>query len=233
MDAAHHVSLNRRLFQKLCLTVPAPIALGVFGGRSGFDAAAAMLQSDSDATPDTRREAILPPSPSCDDDDAAVTDEQTAGPFFTPDSPERTSLLEPGIPGTPMVLAGLVLSTRCEPVANALLDFWHADGEGVYDNEGYSLRGHQFTDDTGMFYLESVVPGLYPGRTRHFHVNVQAADGPVLTTQLYFPNEPGNEDDGIYSADLMVEPDGDAADQDPKDYEEGTVAFFNFVLDLG
>lgn len=232
MDAVHHVSLNRRLFQKLCLTVPAPVALAVFGGRSGFDAAAAMLQGEADATPDTRREAILVPSPSCDDGDEGTL-EQTEGPYFTPESPERTSLLEPGLSGTPMVLAGLVLSTRCEPVANALVDFWHADGEGVYDNEGYLGRGHQFTDEAGMFFLESVVPGLYPGRTRHFHVKVQAADGPVLTTQLYFPNEPGNEDDGIYSPDLVVEPDGEAAEQDPKDYAEGTVAFFNFVLDLG
>jgi len=231
MDAAHHVSLNRRLFQKLCLTVPAPVALAVFGGRSGFDAAAAMLQGADDAELEERREAILVPSPACDDGDA--TDEQTEGPYFTPDSPERVSLLEPGIPGTPMVLAGLVLSTRCEPVPNALVDFWHADGDGVYDNEGYKLRGHQFTDEMGMYYLESVVPGLYPGRTRHFHVKVQAPDQPVLTTQLYFPNEPGNEDDGIYSPDLVVEPDGDAAEQDPKDYEDETVAFFNFVLDLG
>lgn len=84
-----------------------------------------------------------------------------------------------------------------------------------------------------MFYLESVVPGLYPGRTRHFHVKVQAPNQPVLTTQLYFPNEPGNDGDGIFSPDLVLEADGEAADQNPADYAEGTVAFFNFVLDVG
>ncbi len=228
MDAAQHRLLDRRLFQKLCLTVPVPLALGVFGGRAGLDAA--LAQSD-DATPDPREEILLP-SPSCEDDDDA-TGEQTEGPYFTPDSPERTSLLESDIPGTPMILAGLVLSTRCEPVPNALVDFWHADGDGVYDNEGYRCRGHQFTDEAGMYYLESVVPGLYPGRTRHFHVKVQAPDQPVLTTQLYFPNEPGNEQDGIFASELLVEPDGEAAEQNPADYAEGTVAFFNFVLDLG
>ena len=81
----------------------------------------------------------LAPTPACPDDDEA-TPAQTEGPFYTPDTPQRTSLREPGIPGTPMVLTGYVLGTNCQPVAGALLDFWHADDAGVYDNDGYRLR---------------------------------------------------------------------------------------------
>jgi protocatechuate 3,4-dioxygenase beta subunit len=169
-------------------------------------------------------EATLPPTPACGDDDDDPTPEQTEGPFFTPNSPERTSLLEEGLAGTRIVLTGTVLATNCQPIAGALVDFWHADDAGVYDNEGYRLRGHQFADDQGRYTLETIVPGLYPGRTRHFHVKVQAPNQPVLTTQLYFPGEPQNESDGIFSPELLMA---------MHEAAEGQQATFNFVLDVG
>jgi len=48
------------------------------------------------------------------------------------------------------------------------------------------------------------VPGLYPGRTRHIHVKVQAPGRPILTTQLYFPNEPRDNTDSIFDARLLM-----------------------------
>ena len=152
----------------------------------------------------TRGRCSNPASATCDDGDEPTL-EQTEGPFFTPDSPERASFLEPGIEGTKLVLAGSVLATDCSPVAGALLDFWHADSQGEYDNEGYRLRGHQFADRRGRYRLETIVPGLYTGRTRHIHVKVQAPDQPVLTTQLYFPGEPGNDSDSIFDPTLLIE----------------------------
>ena len=86
------------------------------------------------------------------------------------------------MPGTRIVVEGSVLTTDCRPMPQALVDFWQADDRGQYDNAGYRLRGHQFTDDTGHYRLETIVPGLYPGRTRHIHVKVQAPNQPVLTT---------------------------------------------------
>jgi protocatechuate 3,4-dioxygenase beta subunit len=168
----------------------------------------------------TQAAQILPPTPACGDDDD-VTPPQTEGPFFTPSSPERASLLEPGMAGTTMILTGYVLSTDCAPIPNALLDFWHADDAGVYDNVGYKLRGHQFTDEQGLYTLETIVPGLYPGRTRHFHVKVQAPNQPILTTQLYFPGEPDNQTDSIFSQDLLM---------DVQEAADGKTATFNFVL---
>jgi len=115
------------------------------------------------------------------------TPSQTPGPFYTPDSPRRSSLVEPGSRAERLVVAGLVLSPRCAPVANALLDFWHCDEAGDYDNRGFRYRGHFYTDAEGRYRLETIVPGEYPGRTRHIHVKVQAPGGRILTTQLYFP----------------------------------------------
>ena len=113
-------------------------------------------------------------------------------------------MLETGVDGTRIVVAGAVLSTSCRPIPGALLDFWQADGRGEYDNAGFRLRGHQFTDDQGRYRLETVVPGLYPGRTRHIHVRVQAPNQPILTTQLYFPDEPGNRGDFIFRPELAM-----------------------------
>jgi protocatechuate 3,4-dioxygenase beta subunit len=142
------------------------------------------------------------PTPACGED--GVTPAQTPGPYFKPKSPLRASLVEPGMPGTKIVVEGTVLTTDCKPVPRALVDFWQADARGDYDNDGYRLRGHQFTDDAGRYRLESIVPGIYPGRTRHFHVNVQAPGRRVLTTQLYFPDEPLNQRDGIFDRDLVM-----------------------------
>jgi protocatechuate 3,4-dioxygenase beta subunit len=165
----------------------------------------------------------LAPTPACGDDDEP-TEAQTEGPYFTPNSPERTSLREPGMAGTPLVVSGTVLTTGCQPVANALLDFWHADDAGAYDNVGYRLRGHQYTDEAGRYHLETIVPALYTGRTRHIHVKVQPPNQPVLTTQLYFPGEPANASDGIYDPDLEMAMSGSA---------DGRAGTFDFVVVAG
>ncbi|MGH7333159.1 MAG: intradiol ring-cleavage dioxygenase [Candidatus Rokuibacteriota bacterium] len=194
---------SRRHFLKISVGMPAALALGA--------APDAIAQSQP-----------LRPTPACPED-AGPTPRQTAGPFFKPNSPRRVSLLEPGITGTKIVVTGAVLSTDCRPVARALVDFWHADDRGDYDNAGYKLRGHLFTDDHGRYRVETIVPGLYPGRTRHFHVKVQAPNRPVLTTQLYFPGESANQRDFIFSPDLLVK---------IQDGADTKVASFDFVLDL-
>jgi protocatechuate 3,4-dioxygenase beta subunit len=125
--------------------------------------------------------------------------------------------------GATMVLTGHVLSRRCQPVVGALLDFWQADEQGSYDNDGYRCRGHQFTDEQGRYRLETIMPGLYSGRTRHVHVKVQAPNRPVLTTQLYFPGEPRNARDGIFNPALLVA---------MQDAAAGQIAGFDFVLDI-
>ncbi|OEV05140.1 dioxygenase [Streptomyces oceani] len=164
----------------------------------------------------------LTPTPSCDDGDDP-TPPQTEGPYFTPGSPERDSLLEPGSPGTRLTVSGYVFGLTCEPLAEVLLDFWQADPRGAYDNVGYGYRGHQYTDGGGAFRLTTHVPGLYPGRTRHIHVKVQAPGQPVLTTQLYFPGEPRNGTDAIFDPALLM---------DVRDADGGQEGSFDFVLEV-
>ena len=148
-------------------------------------------------------EAPLSATPACHDGDEATL-QQTEGPYFKPSSPERIELYEEGMAGQPIELVGLVLTRACKPLAGALLDFWQADAKGQYDNSGFHLRGHQFTDAEGRYRLRSIVPGIYPGRTRHIHVKVQPAGGRVLATQLYFPGESKNRSDGLFRKELLV-----------------------------
>ncbi len=162
----------------------------------------------------------LAATPDCGD---GPTPRQTAGPFFKPESPLRTSLVEAGASRDAMMLSGRVLSTSCKPVTGALIDFWHCDAQGNYDNRGYRFRGYQFADDDGRFSLQTAVPGLYPGRTRHFHVIVQAPNRRPLTTQLYFPGERLNERDFLFSPALVMNVSGDSAPMR---------AQFDFVLNL-
>ncbi|MEN9935623.1 MAG: dioxygenase [Chloroflexota bacterium] len=236
---------TRRAFLRACLLGPAGYVLAacgqqVSGGANPASTAApttapsaatdvpvaapTAAPTAAEALPATAApaEASLPATPPCDDDDDATL-AQTEGPYYTPNTPERASLLEPGMPGTRLVVSGAVLTTGCQPVARALIDFWQADDAGAYDNAGFTLRGHQFTDDQGRYRLETIMPGLYPGRTRHIHVRVQAPNQPLLTTQLYFPDEPANDRDRIFHPSLVM------ALQDAADGKEGA---FDFVLEV-
>ena len=109
----------------------------------------------------------LPVTPQCHDGDEP-TMRQTAGPYFKPSSPERADLVEPDSKGRVVELSGLVLTRSCRPVARALVDLWHADERGDYDNTGFRYRGHLFADDAGRYRFRTILPALYPGRTRHY-----------------------------------------------------------------
>ncbi|RWE90552.1 MAG: intradiol ring-cleavage dioxygenase [Mesorhizobium sp.] len=140
----------------------------------------------------------LPLTLSYDDGDD-LTIEREAGPFFRPNSPLERDLY-PGAPGGERItVAGFVFDNRCRPLAGSLVEIWHADENGAYDSIGFRLRGHQFTDVQGRWWFNTIVPALYPGRTRHFHFKVQRPGGRVLTTQLYFPGEPRNVGDQSFT----------------------------------
>lgn len=195
-------SRARRAFLRALMAFPAAVVIDSVQGAS--------------AQPKAR------PTPACGESGAS-TPSQTEGPYFKPSSPLRVSLVEPGVAGTRISIEGSVMSTECRPISRALIDIWHADARGEYDNAGYRLRGHQFTDEAGRYRVETIVPGAYPGRTRHFHVKVQAPGRAVLTTQLYFPNEPGNQRDFIFNPELVMH---------VREGDHGKLAEFDFVLDL-
>lgn len=150
------------------------------------------------------------PLPTCN----GLTQSQTEGPYYKPNTPERNSLLEDGMQGTRLILVGYVLDQNCQPLPKAWLDFWQADAKGEYDNAGYRLRGHQFTDVQGRYYLETILPGLYASRPiEHIHVKARPEGGEEITSQLYFPQRP------VEGLTVNMEDRGDYM-----------VGYFNFVV---
>jgi protocatechuate 3,4-dioxygenase beta subunit len=176
------------------------IVLGRKEGPPLTDLLRRRLLAGAAALPFAGRVAALEPTPGCGPQ-AAATPSQTEGPYFLPGTPERASLLEADSPPERLTLDGIVVLRGCRPAAGALLEFWHCDEQGVYDNSGFRYRGHQYADRDGRFRLLTIFPAIYPGRARHVHVKVQAPRGPVLTTQLYFP---GDARDGLWRRELVV-----------------------------
>ena len=176
----------------------------------------------------------LPLTPQCGAEGTA-TPAQTEGPFFRAGSPGRADLVEPGSKAHQIELTGFVLTRGCNPVARAVVDMWHADERGAYDNKGYRYRGRVYTDEKGRYRIRTIVPALYPGRTRHYHVNVAAGGKLLLTTQLYFPDEPGNRRDGLFRKELLMQVAKSATKTGNKGgntKDNAMAARFDFVIDL-
>src|SRR5436190_23863757 len=111
---------------------------------STVTATSAPTSSSATATPATTA-AIACTAP------AQALVELTEGPYYKANPPQNATLRTAGVAGTPLTLTGYVVSTSCQPIANAKPDFWQADGNGNYDNSGYPLRGGQPTDATRAY----------------------------------------------------------------------------------
>ena len=145
----------------------------------------------------------LAPTPACESGSES-TPRQTEGPYFRPNSPHRRDLtVDAGSPQR-FSLRGFVLDTRCRPIPNAMIEIWHADEAGEYDNRGYRWRAHQFTDEAGRWGFDTILTQHYSFRTAHYHFRVQRPGREVLTTQLYFPDHPRNSRDRLFDPRLVM-----------------------------
>lgn len=134
--------------------------------------------------------------------DCTLYPSQTQGPFFFDPGLARSDITE-GRPGVALRLALQFLDdTGCAPVANAVVQIWHTDREGLYsgyqgqgddrmvDTRGQTfMRGLQVTDGDGRIAIDTIYPGWYPGRVPHIHFKVFLDDQTVGTSQLYFPDD--------------------------------------------
>lgn len=130
-----------------------------------------------------------------------LTPQSTEGPFYFDPSLLRSDITE-GLPGVPVDLTLDVVGPDCAPIAGARVDLWHADALGRYsgymgqgDDRTIStrgatfMRGSQVSDARGRAGFRTVYPGWYRGRTPHYHFKVILLRGPILTGQIYFPDE--------------------------------------------
>jgi protocatechuate 3,4-dioxygenase beta subunit len=206
MKDRNATTVLRRAFLRMALAAPAPLALAAYSA-SGLDGGARHL------TGRVAHAQELPRTPACADGNDTVSNAD--GPYYRLYAPEKRSLREDLDGAVLLSLSGSVFDQQCQPVAGALLDFWQANQHGQYDLSGYRLRGHQYTMPDGSYLLETVVPKWYIDgslwRTSHIHVKVQPPAGPILTTQLFFPDtlQAYGQDTAMLNAqDFLVPPEG-------------------------
>jgi protocatechuate 3,4-dioxygenase beta subunit len=191
-----------RVGMLLLVTLLAAACAGAGGASAPAATPAPTVAVAKTETPASASGAAAPAAaaaqPSCSAP-AKATMEMTEGPYYKAGAPQKSVLAPTGMAGTRIVVSGFVLTTQCQAIPNAKVDVWQADASGNYDNSGYTLRGYVVTDAQGRYTFETIVPGLYPGRTEHIHVKVWSSSY-TLTTQLYFPGVAQNAQDGIFSA---------------------------------
>ncbi|MDX3901141.1 MAG: dioxygenase [Sphingobium sp.] len=98
-----------------------------------------------------------------------ATEPTVIGPFFVEGAPEKAwgeSIDGTGI-GKPMIVRGRVLDMEGRPVADALVDVWQTDADGMYDIQKAdtrkdNLRGRYRTNADGEFLVRTVRPTSYP-----------------------------------------------------------------------
>ncbi len=130
------------------------------------------------------------------DCDKTTKDAYGAGPFYTANPPQLTDnqLAKADEPGERMIISGQVKTLDCtQVITGAIVDIWHANHEGAYDNVGYNLRGTVVSNDQGFYIFETIKPGKYLNgnsyRPSHIHVKITAPGFDTLTTQIYFEGD--------------------------------------------
>jgi catechol 1,2-dioxygenase len=131
---------------------------------------------------------------------ACKTQRDQEGPFYKQNAPERAVIEKNGIP---LLIEGTIIkSADCKtPVANAIIDIWHCDNSGEYDNNGFKCRGIVKTDAAGRYSFTTIYPPSYGNRPRHIHVKVRAPGFDELTTQIYFKGDPHIKNDFARNAE--------------------------------
>jgi hydroxyquinol 1,2-dioxygenase len=140
-----------------------------------------------------------------------ATEATVFGPFHTADAPrvEAGADIAQGAPGEPLFVDVEIVGLDGQPVADASVDVWQADDDGLYDVQRPELgdqrraRGLLRTDAAGRTHFRTILPtaypvptdgpvgrmllasGRHPWRPAHVHFLIQAAGYQTLTTHIF------------------------------------------------
>ncbi len=139
-----------------------------------------------------------------------ATPSDIEGPFYRPGIPIGGDLDVHGDDGQPLRIEGRILDAGCSPISGAVVEIWHAtpvapagqpgDTNASYDDtDEYRYYGQVASDATGGFSFTTLRPGWYLNggayRPAHVHLKVWVGGVERLTTQLYFDDDPFNDED--------------------------------------
>jgi len=135
---------------------------------------------------------------SCTETSAAIE-----GPYYKPNAPFRDDNTvcdyQKVINGTQLQVKGRIYDATCTGDQSAVLDIWTANPQGVYGPQSgsdYTCRGKVKTDANGNYQFLTTIPGRYKERGTyrpahiHFKFNFNRTPQVILTTQLYFTDDP-------------------------------------------
>jgi catechol 1,2-dioxygenase len=125
-----------------------------------------------------------------------ATPSEVLGPFYKRGAPLNGKLRAGNGPGIPLKVVGNVWNTEGKLVEGAVVELWHADHGGNYDTQGFNFRAKVAPNDSGVYEVETIMPGSYPDRpAQHIHYLISAPGHKTLVTQAYFATDPFFEGD--------------------------------------
>jgi hydroxyquinol 1,2-dioxygenase len=169
---------------------------------------------------------------------AGATPGTVAGPFYrndAPDMPLGANISRDG-KGEPLSVRGQVTSLNGSPLSGAVIEVWHANAEGKYENQEpdhqpeHNLRGKFRTDNLGRFAFLSVMPhgyalpsdgpvgrlmhrlGMCLERPAHLHFRVSAKGHETLITHIFDKADAAVGRDAIFGVKPELLADFRAAD---------------------
>jgi hydroxyquinol 1,2-dioxygenase len=156
---------------------------------------------------------------------AVATPSTLPGPFYRTDAPDLAlgaDLCRDGA-GDPLAVSGQVLGPDRKPIPGALVEVWHANAEGRYENQDpdnqpeHNLRGRFTTDAQGRFFFRTIRPGGYAlpddgpvgqlarrlglslDRPAHIHFAVSAPGHRRLITAIFDGADPAIARDALFA----------------------------------
>ena len=185
-----------------------------------------------------------------------ATEATVFGPFHTDDAPhaDEGADIAGGAPGLPLFVRACVRGLDGAPVANAEVNVWQADEDGLYDVQRPELgdtrraRAVLRTDAEGCVRFRSIVPtaypiptdgpvgrmlvatGRHPWRPAHVHFMIRAPGYQDLTTHLFKDPDPYLDSDVVFGVRSSLV--GDYVEHGPGTAPDGSaVATPFFTLD--
>lgn len=163
--------------------------------------------------------------------ESSATPSTVEGPFHVPDAPSYADGDNMAIkcPGVPCFITGVVKDPDGRLIADAKLDLWQTDGEGLYESQrdvdGPWMRGIFHTKSDGSYAIRTVAPVGYSipmdgpvgdlvkrtsiseMRPAHIHFCIEAPGYRRLITHLFKRGCPYLETDVVYAvkAPLIVD----------------------------
>lgn len=165
------------------------------------------LSCDNTGTPVSPRDGRLAmPADFAAAPQCTMLKDSVEGPFFFCTNPGVADIAR-GLAGVPLSIAlRAINATTCQPIADAVIDVWHCDAQGLYSGQNLAVdeaaksashtppvnderhcRGALRTDADGIAEFRSIYPGFYVDRAIHIHFKVHIGERAFLTNQALLP----------------------------------------------